>query len=245
MSDFTYGVDAIRPLIGNNEDIARFDLAMSVALGDVPAELINRPPKIGIQTYSAEACHTLLLWVWTRNPDQILWAPGAEEMVLTCANEMGRRYVEDPPLIQAANIRLKIARVSAALAGRLFSTDTTYQNIVIKPEHVVDAVAFMDRLYSMGTFGYAERSKERIADARAAKDNVDDIRKYINDRPGLAKFLRSQAKFRRQDLEEVVDISRQEANTTINTLWEARMIRKDQADIRIEPTLHQLLREMT
>lgn len=244
MNDFTYGVDAIRPLIGNNEDIARFDLAMSVSQGDVPASIINRPPQGGTLKYSSIACHTLILWVWTRQPDQVVWAEHTEQTILDAANDMGGRYVEDPPLIQAANIRLKIARTAVSLAARLFSTDDSYQNVVVKPEHVVDAVAFIDRLYSMGTFGYAERSKERIADGEAAKKNVDEIREFITQRPGLSKFLRSQAKFRRQDLEEVIDISRQEANTVINTLWEARMVRKDLADLRIEQTLHQLLREL-
>jgi len=244
MSDFTYGVDAIRPLIGNNEDIARFDLAMSVSQGDVSASIINRPPKGGTLAYPSIACHTLILWVWTRQPDQIIWAGHTEQAILDAANDMGKRYVEDPPLIQAANIRLKIARVAVALAARLFSTDDSYQNVVVKPEHVTDAVEFMDRIYRMGTFGYAERSLERIAARDAAIENVDEIREFINQRPGLATFLRSQPKFRRQDLEEVLDISRQEANTVINTLWEARMVRKDLADLRIEPTLHKLLREL-
>lgn len=242
MSDFTYGVDAIRPLIGNNEDIARFDLAMAVSLGDVAAEIINTPPDPGTLTYTSEACHAMVLWAWTRKPDQIVWANNSESTVLAAANEMGRRYVEDPPLVQAANIRLKIARVAVALAARLFSTDSTHENVLVRPEHVEDAVVFMDRLYSMGVFGYAERSRERISDAREAQQNVDDIREYLNDRPGLAKFLRNHAKFRRQDLEEILDVSREEANGTINALWEARMVRKEQADIRVEPTLHELLR---
>jgi len=244
MSDFTYGVDAIRPLIGNNEDIARFDLAMAVSANDVSSELINTPQRSGVLTYSKESCHALCLWVWTRQPDQIVWANEAERSVLDAANDMGRRYVEDPPLVQAANIRLKIARTAVALAARLFSTDQSFNNIVVTPQHVEDAVAFMDRLYSMGIFGYAERSKERLTDAYNARNNIDDIREYIAQRPGLSKFLRSQASFRRQDLEEILDISREEANTTINTLWDARMIRKEQANIRIEPTLHELLREL-
>lgn len=244
MSDYTYGVDAIRPLIGNNEDIARFDMAMAVNLGDVAAEIINAPPKRGKLTYTKEACHTLLLWAWTRQPDQIVWHGDAEKVVLSHANDMGRRYVEDPPLIQAANIRLKIARTAIALAARLFSTDRSHQAIVVRPEHVDDAVAFIDRIYSMGTFGYAERSKERIADAAAAKYHINEIRLYLGQRPGLGKFLRNAAKFRRQDLEEILDITREEANATINTLWDARMIRKEGADVRVEATLHSLLREL-
>ena len=57
---YTYGVDALRPLIGNPEDIARFDLAMAVTMGDVPAEVINRPSEpTGNLRFTSEACHTL------------------------------------------------------------------------------------------------------------------------------------------------------------------------------------------
>lgn len=245
MSDFTYGVDAIRPLVGNNEDIARYDLAMGVTVHDVPAETINREQQAASPLlYSAEACHALVLWAWTRKPDQIIWVDDAESAVMRAANAMGRRYVEDPPLVQAANIRLKIARTAVALAARLFSTDVGGENLLVHPKHVAGAVTFIDRLYSMGTFGYAERSKERIEDLEEAKENVDDIKRYLEEMPGLAKFLRGHASFRRQDLEEILDIDRSEANATINRLWEARMVRKEQANVKVESVLHQLLREM-
>jgi hypothetical protein len=48
-----------------------------------------------------------------------------EAKVFDAANEMGKLYIEDPPLIQAANVRIKIARVAVALAARTFSTDAS------------------------------------------------------------------------------------------------------------------------
>jgi hypothetical protein len=242
MSNYTYGVDAIRPLIGNSEDIARFDLAMALRLDDVPPERINQPHLYTNTMYTKEACHTLLLWSWTRQPDQIEWLSGAEDTVFDLANQMGRKYVENPPLVQAANVRVKIARIAAALAARTCST-TDYETLVIEPQHVTDAVRFMDRLYSMSAFGYRERSREQLEDRTEAERNREDIIDYLGMRPTLAKYLRSTGKFRRQDLEEVLNASREEANSIINTMWEARMVRKDLGDIRVEPTLHTLLRE--
>lgn len=245
MDQFTYGVDSLRPLIGNPEDIARFDLCMTLALGDVATDKINRPMDASRQLrYTSEACHTLLMWVWTRQADQIVFTGGAENEIYTSANEMGSRYVEDPPLVQAANIRIKIARVAVALAARTFSTDGTHQKIIVKHQHVKDAVEFMDRLYEMPGFGYAERSRERRADAEAATDNRLMIRNYLHERKGLARFLRQTSHFRRQDLEEMLNLSRDEANAVTNKLWEARMVRKDGGDIRVEPTLQGLLREV-
>lgn len=242
MSMYTYGVDALKPLIGNMEDIARFDLAMALRIDDVDSNEINRQHERTKMRYSAEACHSLVLWAWTRQPDQIKWARGAEDRVFKLAIEMGQRYIEDPPLVQAANVRIKIARVAAALAARTFSTKNG-EDLIITTQHVEDAVTFMDRLYNMTTFGYAHRSAERIADRAEAEAQKENITEYLRTRPTLAKYLRTTGKFRRQDLEEVMNTSKEEANSIINTLWEARMVYKDLGDIRVEPTLHALLRE--
>jgi len=244
MANYTYGVDAIKPLIGNAEDIARFDLAMACTLFDVPAEKINQPVGGGELRYTSEACHQLLMWCWTRSVDQVLFQKRAETRVFELANEMGKRYIEDPPLVQAANIRIKIARIAAAIAARLFSTDSTYQKVVVRPEHVNAACRFMNVLYGMPTFGYRERSKEILSDREAAQSNKEKMAQYLKGRPLLAKHLRNQGKFRRQDLEELLNVPRDEANGIINTLYEARMVRRYLGDIYVEPTLHELLREV-
>lgn len=244
MSEFTYGVQAIRPLIGNNEDIARFDLAMSVSLGEVDPTLMNRQHEVGDLKYTSEACAALVRWAWTRTSEQVVWARGAEQAVFTAALRMGQLYVEDPPLVQSANIRLKIARVAVALAACVFSTDTTHEKLIVTPEHVADAVDFMNRLYAMPGFGYAERSKELIRDREEAAQNYDDVKQYLLGHKGLAKFLRSTGRFQAKDLESFMNKSRDEANAIVNTLWNSRMVRKERGDVVVEPMLHSLLREV-
>jgi hypothetical protein len=245
MSDTTYGIQQIRPLIGNPEDIARFDLAMSVDSGDVSSTDINRSREETPQRYSREAASTLLRWAWSRVPENVVWDEGSVEAVYKAANELGRRYVEDPPLIQAANAREKVARIAVALAARLFSSDERGEIILVKRSHVRGAVQFLDRIYSMPGFGYAERSREVIEDRQAAErpENIKKAQTVLFNNPGLDKLLRSQGKFRRQDLEEILDIDREEANAIISVLYGLRMIWKDKGDVRLTPTLHRLLRE--
>jgi hypothetical protein len=243
MANYTYGVDAIKPLIGNAEDIARFDLAMAVTLFDVAAEVINQPVAGGELRYTSEACHALLMWVWTRSADQVVWAAGSEEKVFDLANELGKLYIEDPPLVQAANIRIKIARTAVAIAGRLFSTDDSHESIVVHPAHVEAAAQFINLLYGMQAFGYRERSREALADRYEAEKSRGDVAKYLKGRPLLAKFLRTTGKFRRQDLEEIMSLSKEESNAIISSLYEWRMVRKVLGDIVVEPTLHAVLRE--
>jgi hypothetical protein len=247
MSDYTYGVQAIRPLIGNAEDIARFDLAMSVSSGDIRAEDINRSHEAGPQKYSREACQALVRWAWSRTPDQIIWGEGAEDTVFKAALDLGSRYTEDPPLIQAANVREKVARIAVAIAARLFSTDERGEMLIVRSSHVKAAVQFLDRLYSMKGFGYAERSKEYLDDRRMAENpkNIKLARRVLTHNAGLDKFLRAQGKFRRQDLEEILDIDREEANAIISELYRLRMLYKVKGDVLLTPTLHNILRGET
>jgi hypothetical protein len=241
MGNFTWGVQAIRPLIGNNEDIARFDIVCALAVDDVRAEEINRAHKPGRMSYHPDACAVLVRWAWTRTRDHISWAPGAEQTVYDAALDLSRRYVEDPPLLQAANARVKVARIAIAIAMRLYSTPDG-EIVVVRKEHVAAAVQLIDLLYSMPTLGYRARSQELLADAELARKNMGSTKKYLKGRKGLPKFLRSNSSFKRQDLEEVLNISREESNAIINSLWERRMIRKEQGNIVVEPAMHLLLR---
>jgi hypothetical protein len=243
MANYTYGVDAIKPLIGNAEDIARFDLAMAVTLADVPAEKINQPIEPGQARFTSEACHTLLMWAWTRQADQVFFSKATERAIFEAANELGKMYIEEPPLVQAANIRIKLARVACAIAARVFSTDKKFERLIVLPEHVDAAKQFINVLYGMRAFGYRERSKEALADRLAAEQNVEKVVSFMAGYPLLSKFLKTTGKFRRQDLEEIMALSRDEANAIINNLYENRMVRKVLGDVVVEPTLHAILRE--
>lgn len=244
LSNVTYGVQAIQPLVGSPEDIARFDFAMSLRPDEVKASDINRRHDPGTFHFGSESCATLVRWIWSRTPDQIIWGRGAEDAVFAEANKMGKRYIEEPPLVQVANVREKIARIAVALAARTFSTDRTGECVVVKRMHVRDAVRFIDMLYAMPGFGYAERSRQVLDDRKKALKNKDKIKEYMYRKPELASFLRGTGSFRRQDLEEILNIDREQANAIISTLWETKMVRKLKGDIKVEPTLHQILREI-
>jgi hypothetical protein len=244
LREVTYGVQAIQPLIGSPEDIARFDLAMSLRAGEVSATAINRRYNPGRLHYPSDSCNLLIRWAWSRTPDQIVWMPGSEDEVLREAVEMGKRYIEEPPLVQVANVREKIARIAVALAIRTFSTDRSGERVLVRRTHVRDAVRFIDILYSMEGFGYAERSRQVISERKEAEKHADRIKKYLYEKPQLAEFLRGTGSFRRQDLEEILNIDKEDANQIISFLWSKKMVRKIKGDIKVEPTMHRILREM-
>jgi len=153
-------------------------------------------------------------------------------------------FIVGSPLIQAANVRVKLARLAVAIAIRTVSTDASFEQVIVKRQHVEDAVKFMDLLYGHRNFGYKESSEEAIKDLAEAVGNKDKCKKYLLNSKGLAKFFRNMGSFRRQDMEEMLDMSKETANSTIGTLYKMRMITREGPEIRISPVLHELLREV-
>jgi hypothetical protein len=245
LANYTYGVQAIPPLIGNNEDVARFDLAMSVAEKEVASEDINRHRGSSKQRYSQAACLAAVQWSWSRRAEDITWERGAEQLVYTLAIEMGNRYVPQPPLVQAANIRMKIARVAVALATRLVSTDKTFTKVIVTKRHVQDAVGLMDKLYSMPGFGYRAISNQYLERLERARANKDKARKFIKSTQGLEEFLIAAGSvWRRSDMEDTMNLRTDDASAVCNTLFMWGMLMKPTVSVfENSPILHDILRE--
>lgn len=244
IADYTYGIHTLRPLIGNPEDIARFDFAMAVATGDVDPADINRPRRVRDPEFNSDLCHQRVLWAWSRKPEHIALERDAERLVFTAALRLGELYSENPPLLQGANARVKIARLAVALAMATFSSPDGEQ-VLVTPQHVFDAAQFLDVLYSRSVFGYKEVSLEHRDHSEVAVESRPYISQFLNRRRGLGSFLRScGGSFRSQDLENILGYGREEAQKVMNTLWNYKMITKVGPEIRIAPVLHDLLRDM-
>lgn len=245
MADYTYGAQAIKPLIGNPEDIARFDLAMSVASGDLdPSSYTREDNESSSGRYNSEACSLLVRWAWSRTDSHIVLNKTVEEFIRSQALILGRRYIDDPPLVQAANAREKVVRLAVAIAMRLFSTDETGEQVVVKNEHVLAAVKFINHVYSLPSFGYSELSSDAVKRNTEADRNVAKAKQFLSTHRDLVDFLRMAHSFRRQDVEEVEGCDIEVANGIVQSLWEMRMVRKERGDIKIQPTLNRILREI-
>lgn len=241
-------IDAIEGLVPNPEDIARFDFAMAAASADVNADSINTDaPPVVKHRYNQRRCSTLVTWAWSRRADQVLWEPGAEALVLQSANELGGRYVEEPPLVQAANVRIKLARLAVAVAARLFSSPDGEQLLVTK-EHVRCAVQVLDMMYRAPTFGYAEHSREEISNRKQAEKNKRLARRWLVRNESVAKALfqvMRDTQFRVRDLEEFGALGRDQSQDAIGELLKMRMVRRStRGYIRLQPELIDVLKHL-
>jgi hypothetical protein len=242
-------IDAIQMLIKNPEDIARFDFAMVAAQEDVDSSIINaaRPPSAPHRA-TRELSSALVTWAWSRKPEQVAWARGVERHVLACAEELGGRYIADPPLIQPENVRVKLARLSVAVAARLFSHDGTGEAVVVCKEHVDAAVLLLDELYGKRWFGYADHSKKEIRARKNAREYEAGCRTFLASNEGALTTLKTainDTQFRARDFSEFGGMEAQMASAVVGQLLTMGMVRrKAKGYIAMTPELIRIVRDM-
>ncbi len=158
---YNYGVEAIKELMGALEDVRRFDLALMVASGEVSDEWLNieadAKPKAK-HTFTSDKCRNLILWAWSRKPEHIHITTKAETAILKHSSAMGKKYSSQIPLVEAADHRLKLARLATSLAARTFSTDDDGERVIVRKCHVDYVAGFMHRIYDSPIMGYGAYS---------------------------------------------------------------------------------------
>lgn len=165
VNTYAYGVEAVSELFGKSEDISKLDYSLVVRGGDVAAETINaiRTPLQEDSRYDREDFRNLVMWIWTRTPSQIFFTRSATRYILEAAVEFGQRYHSSIPLVQVEDIRVKLARVSAAVAGRIFNADETGKNLVVSKRCAEYAVSFLQRIYDHPPTAYLAYSEAQFA----------------------------------------------------------------------------------
>jgi len=194
LDDMEYGVEGIQELIGANEDIARFDHAVTAASGEVPESEINkdiseRDPVP--HRYTSELCNTLVLWAWSRNlgnihkNNQVIFEKEAEELILKYATEFSKKYTSKIPLVEGANHRIKLAKMAVAAAARVFSTDETCEKVIVKPEHVHFVAEVQQEAYDKPSMGYKQYSEKVREERFLSSEAFEKVKVYLQSYPEL------------------------------------------------------------
>jgi 5S rRNA maturation endonuclease (ribonuclease M5)/uncharacterized protein (DUF2384 family) len=158
LADYNYGIEAVPELIGAAEDVARFDMVLIVAQNEVASKDINKAHKaVGETGYPSDLCHSLLMWSWSRKPEHITFDDEVVKLAYNAADDLGKKFSSAVCLIQAEDVRYKLARIAAAAAARTFSSPDGIR-LVVKREHMVFAYNFLHYIYSKPCCGYAQLS---------------------------------------------------------------------------------------
>lgn len=239
---------ALTELVRNPEDIARYDFVMAAASNDVKSATINSSQHRRVKhRYTADACRDLVMWAWSRRVDQVKFLNGVEEFIYGAAEDLGSRYISDPPLVQIANIRVKVARLAVAFAARTYSTDTTGEKVVVKRAHVRSAVEFLDRVYGAPAMGYKRHSVKEMESRDRAVKAMKECEKYLRNLPAVVDTLHAigGTEFRQRDFEEFGGLDRDEVLEVTGRLLRWQMIRRRSKGYMVmNPALVELLRKL-
>lgn len=185
MNLYDNGCDMVKELVGNEEDISRFDFVLTVSNDEVKSKKINTVNIIGDtylvrHKYLSEYCNKLVLWAWSRKANNIMFGKDVEKLILHYAIKMSDKYTSHFPLVLGSTIRLKIAKLSIALAARLFSTDDNAVNIKVNEHHVTYIYEFLQRIYDKPSFGYGSYSEYFRASESETTSGREEIVSTIN-----------------------------------------------------------------
>jgi hypothetical protein len=239
----TYGVNAVLKLMGKAEDVRRLDLALSVASGDVDPALVNKsimdlPPVPHV--YTSDACNARALWAWSRRPENIKILPETTQHILNKATEMGISYTSKVPIVEAADQRIKIARLAIAAACCVFSSDETGTDVIVKPEHVDFVVDFMNELYKAKSFGYDKLSEQERVSSDGSDVNLSKLRALfltipLMDANEMAKILYELSYFSRATLEDYTGLAKDDLKTLLKFMTTNHLVEKSRGDYRRLP----------
>lgn len=229
ISDYSFGVEAVPELIGAAEDVARFDYVLIVARNEVPADLINvRQEPDSENPYSSDICNELVLWAWSRKPDQIVFAPGVVDLALRGAKHLGRTFSSKICLIQGEDVRYKLARIACAAAARMFST-TDGEVLMVREEHMQFAYNFLHHIYGKASCGYLRFSAQE-AERSTIKNTAELARALQLAGPNMVDLVDGMIANRCLTLGHLMDYSGMEApqaRVMLSELVRLRAITKD------------------
>ena len=170
---YNFGIETIAELIGNPEDVRRFDACMILSNADITpqrmSELQSLRPDVP-HTHDRDLCRSLVLWCWTRAPGQVTFDDAAIDSLGERSREMCSRFTDAMPIVDRGSFRHKLARLSAALAGRTFSTGMTSDHLLIRGCHVEFVANWLSKIYSSSSFGYLDFT----AATRLTQELVDE-----------------------------------------------------------------------
>jgi hypothetical protein len=244
------GMDGIKEIFTAPEDIARFDFAMAVDGEAVPDHMIKKENNEEVwHAYNSDDCRLLINWVWSRKPHQVIWEDGLEDKVFEVAKDFASKFIDDPPLVQGRDFRIKLARLTVAVAARVFSTDESGEYVMVKYEHLYAAIRFLDEIYGDPKFGYAKYSadviRRRMRNQRD-RENLQDWLEAHDDAANVLLSLRYRRTFKKRDFEEVGrGIDSMEASEVMGYLVDNEMVLDvGEGKYKFSDTLRTVITEM-
>ena len=243
---YNTGVEAIRSVFSHAEDVRRLEFAICVATGEVTTDELNRERDLVEHRYTNEACRNLILWAWSRAPEDVVFADDVEELILRESVTLSDKYSASIPLVEPADMRLKLARMAVSCACRCFSCNDEGK-VVVLPEHVQFVVDFLKRCYDspyMAYDLYSDRAaKESVFSTNGEFERaVAELYKLPNWREAVDILSRLGNPFRMYEIQEQLGLDPWDAKEIIHFLSRYQMVKTLPAGFQKQAKLNAFLR---
>lgn len=177
LAEYVYKCMALKDtfIFKNTTFVTRFDVFIPFDAEDVdPKEIAKSSPKA--RPVPDEVFLRHIYWVWSRRPNQIIYTEEAKEKIINEASTLIEAYhVNDLPIIHTG-FRDVLTRLSVAFACLYHSTDESHEQVIVKPEHVEDAVQFIEEMVKMLQL---EEYKREVEGGRTLSD--DEFRQVVGE----------------------------------------------------------------
>ena len=178
MSSFMFPVESIPYLIPTYQDIRRFDFAIGVMSNEVPDEVIHTDINSIIRSnnpYESDRCSNLIYWAWNLKPEDIVYSKKVQKRTLDLSLQMCKEYSSEIPLVEPADQRESLARISVAMAIRTFQSDG--KKLEVTTDCVNSAYDFLNDIYTSPALDYMSFS---LANAKMFISDEDMDKLVVN-----------------------------------------------------------------
>lgn len=233
LGDYNTGVQAAQGLVGQNEDLARFDLILTATDDEVESSVINNdrstekekvfsPVELG-------AFQELVMFAWSLKPSQIDFTISAYRECLTQTMKMAGEYHSSLPVFKAGSGRLKLARLALAIATIQFSWDNIQKKLIVTDKHVISASKVLHHMFRKPSFGYARYSKiqfnlQRVIDEDKILKKVKEI--FKEKEVDFYSFVSHSLGFTKFDIAEALGVHQMYVERCISQMFLSNLIKK-------------------
>jgi hypothetical protein len=233
LSDYNTGVQAAQDLVGHNEDLARFDLLLTVTDDEVDGKVINSDRSTEerklFSSVELEAFKELVMFAWSLKPEQIDFTLDAYRACLTYTLKMCSVYHPSLPIFKSGSGRLKLARVALAIACIQFAWDNDKKRLVVTEKHVEGAADLLNRFYKKPSFGYARYSKVQYDLQKVTNESevIAKIKEVFKDKiSDFLLYISHTVEFTKQEINESMGVHVMYAERIISTMFLSNLLKK-------------------
>lgn len=227
ITSYPNGIEIVTDLVGAAEDIARFDMIAVFAFkADNPMEAF---PEFK-EPHPQEAYRTRITWVWSRNQEQIQVSKDVFQYLVDTSNDLKKEFNSHIKIFGTEAWK-KILRLAIAIAGYVVSTDASFENIIVKKEHIKYAAEFMRDLYDNDIFAFKQYIEEERMYREIDPQGVKDLQILYDKSPTLVQHLESISKTSRNNLQAVSGLDGPDFTVTIKNLAKGNFIQFHNYDI--------------